>query len=363
MSSTVTLHVKWGKELIILESFDPQVGVKGLKALLEEKTHVPIDRMKLMSKSKGLWKGVLKDDVDLMQFDWTKDKDVVNLLLMGSAAQLTKPKQATVFLEDLPPEEVAKVQEPSGLVNLGNTCYLNSVLQCLRAIPQLRQGLRSYQSRSNDTGKGVFLETLRMTYHSLDRQADPFQPAMLVQATKMAFPQFAQRGPSGQPMQQDAEEFYSALLAVIADETNGRDLIDKAFDTHLTDAELLGAENLVDAVFGLKLKETLSCDEFASAAGTGDKMDTDANHQEAKTQDAVEPPVITYDLHVRCSPLWQRVRIVMTVHPCFSRAHPALVFSRTHTHAAKISLQHSRWFGCIGANQCFTHCRRHSIVS
>lgn len=52
MTGTVTLSVKWGKESI---SFDFVVagGVKGLKTELEEKTHVPADRMKLMAKSKG----------------------------------------------------------------------------------------------------------------------------------------------------------------------------------------------------------------------------------------------------------------------------------------------------------------------
>ena len=39
------------------------------------------------------------------------------MLLMGSAAKLTGPKAKTVFIEDLPPEEVAKVTpEPPGLV-------------------------------------------------------------------------------------------------------------------------------------------------------------------------------------------------------------------------------------------------------
>lgn len=65
----------------------------------------------------GLWKGVLKDDVDLASMDFekalTKAKGgPLNLLMMGSATKLTGPKTKTVFLEDLAPEEVAKVQEP-----------------------------------------------------------------------------------------------------------------------------------------------------------------------------------------------------------------------------------------------------------
>lgn len=65
----------------------------------------------------GLWKGVLKDDFDFGTIDLEKALSKakggpLNLLLMGSAAELTGPKTKTVFLEDLPPEEVAKVQEP-----------------------------------------------------------------------------------------------------------------------------------------------------------------------------------------------------------------------------------------------------------
>ena len=88
----------------------------------------------------GLWKGVLKDDFDFSAVDLaaalSKAKGgPLNFLLMGSAAELTGPKTKTVFLEDLPPEEIAKVQEPSGLENLGNTCYLNSLLQTYYNLP------------------------------------------------------------------------------------------------------------------------------------------------------------------------------------------------------------------------------------
>ena len=115
-TDTVLLNVKWGKEMINLD-FIVAGGVKGLKTELEEKTRVPADRMKLMAKSKGLWKGVLKDDADFASIDFvkalTKAKGgPLHILLMGSATELTGPKSKTVFLEDLPPEEVAKVKEP-----------------------------------------------------------------------------------------------------------------------------------------------------------------------------------------------------------------------------------------------------------
>jgi hypothetical protein len=48
----------------------------------------------------------------------------LQLLLMGSATKLAAPQQKTVFLEDLAPAELAKVKEPSGLVNLGEIANL-----------------------------------------------------------------------------------------------------------------------------------------------------------------------------------------------------------------------------------------------
>eukprot|EP00545_Synedropsis_sp_CCMP1620_P000670 CAMPEP_0119014026 /NCGR_PEP_ID=MMETSP1176-20130426/9310_1 /TAXON_ID=265551 /ORGANISM="Synedropsis recta cf, Strain CCMP1620" /LENGTH=521 /DNA_ID=CAMNT_0006967161 /DNA_START=115 /DNA_END=1680 /DNA_ORIENTATION=+ len=270
--TTVPLFVKWGKESFELQ-FVTDAGVKGLKSELEEKTGVPADRMKLMAKSKGLWKGVLKDELDLSSIDFAaalaKTKgSPLQILLMGSATQLAGPKTKTVFLEDLPPEEIARVAEPSGLVNMGNTCYLNSVVQCLRAVDPFRKGLRTLFVGQQPNSNTMFLSALKDLYGNLDRTADPVPPANFVRVTKMAFPQFNQTGPQGQPMQQDAEEFYSGLLTVAAQETS---------DTSSLEAspqELQGATNLVDAVFGTIMEETLTCDESPE-----------------------EPPVTTTDLH------------------------------------------------------------------
>mmetsp|Transcript_23393 Transcript_23393/g.57533 ORF Transcript_23393/g.57533 Transcript_23393/m.57533 type:complete len:563 (-) Transcript_23393:39-1727(-) len=294
MTDTVALKVKWGKETIEV-NFVVAGGVKGLKSELEEKTRVPADRMKLMAKSKGLWKGVLKDDFDFGSIDFaaalSKAKGgPLNLLLMGSAAELTGPKTKTVFLEDLPPEEVAKVQEPSGLENLGNTCYLNSVTQCLRSVPQLRLGLESYQPTAT-SAQALFLTTLRETYKQLDRTSKPVAPSGFVRSTKMAFPQFAQTGPNGAPMQQDAEEFFSGLLTIAAGELKDDRQV-KAALPFTTPKELDGASNLSDALFGLKMEETLTCDEFD---GKGDdKMEVEGEATAAAG--LVEPPVKSYDL-------------------------------------------------------------------
>lgn len=216
----------------------------------------------------------------------SKSKEL-QILLMGSATNLAGPKTKTVFIEDLPPEEIAKVAEPSGLVNLGNTCYLNSVVQCLRVVPPLRRGLSSYTPRQQQSSlmptnmNALFLNSLKDLYTNLDRTANAVPPSTFVRATKMAFPQFAQTGPQGQPMQQDAEEFFSGVLTIAASElTNAQ-----AGIPSVTNDELQGANNLVDAVFGLKMEETLTCDEFSDK----DTMEVEGA--------ATEPAVKSFDLH------------------------------------------------------------------
>mmetsp|Transcript_17277 Transcript_17277/g.36058 ORF Transcript_17277/g.36058 Transcript_17277/m.36058 type:complete len:595 (+) Transcript_17277:94-1878(+) len=306
MTSKYPTLVKWGKESVEIE-FDPAAGVAGLKKELQDRTGVPMDRMKIMPKSKGLWKGVLKDDTSLADLPLSKISPPIQMLLMGSATLPVEPVKKTVFLEDLPPEEAAKMVEPSGLINLGNTCYLNSVVQCLRVVPHLRDGLRRYIPNRNGNNANnqqaqlhaLLLTSLLSTMETLDKSPEAVSPNNLVMATKMVFPQMAQTGPQGQPMQQDAEEFYSSVMNVCSNELRGNDVLKAAFTGHTGSSEapkaeeLNGATNVIDAVFGMKMEEVLTCDELSVPEADKDAMETEGTNENA----LVEPPVVTYDLH------------------------------------------------------------------
>jgi hypothetical protein len=216
----VRVEVKWNKQVFGDVDVNVSQPVAALKAQLEALTGVPPGRQKLMAK--GGWKGILKDEEDLSKLTLAEGQKIT---LMGSAEVVVKPKEAVVFIEDMKESDLAEtgVTMPAGLVNLGNTCYMNSTLQCLRKVPELRNTLASFRTEGGGAGDAArgnlnptFTVALRDTLDVLDRSTDAVPPAMFLQVLRGLYPQFDERGPRGAYMQQDAEELYSSLLNALA---------------------------------------------------------------------------------------------------------------------------------------------------
>ncbi|CAI5726551.1 unnamed protein product [Hyaloperonospora brassicae] len=246
----VKVSVKWGKQLFADVEVDKAAPVAVLKAQLYALTSVPVDRQKLMSKA---WKGMLKDDVDLSTLG--KLVDGTGVMLMGSAEVVHKPPQPTVFLEDMTTADVAMTGTlyPAGLVNLGNTCYMNATLQCLRPVTELREALASQPSAASADLTSSFSTALRDMYSHLDRSVESVTPSMFVSVLRRAYPQFAQQAPrSGGYMQQDSDEFLSTLFSTL------QQTLTRAAGGL---ASLGPASNVVDALFGLEMDETIECTE------------------------------------------------------------------------------------------------------
>ena len=74
---------------------------------------------------------------------------------MGSAELPVVPKVKTQFIEDMAESEVAAAGAvlPAGLLNLGNTCYMNSTLQCIRYAEDFKGGLDN--GTSNQVSRSI----------------------------------------------------------------------------------------------------------------------------------------------------------------------------------------------------------------
>jgi len=156
---------------------------------------------------KGLKGGKLEDDAD-----WSKLglKEGLTLMLVGTAGELpAEPPKKTLFMEDLTEHELGTLVQPAfppGLTNLGNTCYLNSTVQCLKAIPELSTAVKSYSGSGDE-----FMHQLKNLFISLDHSASAVPPMLFVHLFREQFPRFAQRSERGFA-QQDAEECYSTFM-------------------------------------------------------------------------------------------------------------------------------------------------------
>ncbi|KNC75252.1 hypothetical protein SARC_12220 [Sphaeroforma arctica JP610] len=138
------------------------------------------------------------------------------IMMMGTAGEnIPKaPKEKTVFVEDLTDTDIP-TGFPPGLENLGNTCYMNSTIQCLKAIPELKQQLMKMESAGQLNPNTMLSRSLRDLFARMDNQHSGISPGGFLSALRQVFPRFAARDDHGGFMQQDAQECWTEIVNCI----------------------------------------------------------------------------------------------------------------------------------------------------
>uniref|UniRef100_A0A8C5HK58 Ubiquitin carboxyl-terminal hydrolase n=1 Tax=Gouania willdenowi TaxID=441366 RepID=A0A8C5HK58_GOUWI len=214
------LNVKWGKEKFDGVELNTEEPPMVFKAQLFALTGVQPDRQKVMIKG-----GTLKDD------EWGNIK-------------------------------LKNLELPCGLTNLGNTCYMNATVQCLRSVPELkaRWALLTLTMLTMLTLRSS--SALRDLYETMEKTSSSLPPIILLQFLHMAFPQFAEKGDQGQYLQQDANECWLQMMRVLQQKLEPLES-ETSMETQPEGGAASSSEkkNFIDQYFGVEFETCMKCTE------------------------------------------------------------------------------------------------------
>lgn len=255
-SATLVVVKHQGKKYDV--EIDPSSTGEDFKLQLFSLTNVEPERQKILIKG-----GQLKDDADMTKLGLKPNQVIMMMGTPGSGGgDLVRPKDSIKFVEDMTEAEQAQQvgATPAGLVNLGNTCYLNSTLQTLRSIPELQTSLQTYKPNSSGLMAGMasadLASQLASLYKKMSETQDAFPPMNFLTALRVVFPQFAEKAKSNNGYaQQDAEEAWSQIVQQLSQKVK------------IKESDDAPEMSFVDKYMSGEFSSTLECDEEEARNG------------------------------------------------------------------------------------------------
>jgi ubiquitin C-terminal hydrolase len=175
--------------------------------------------------------------------DWMKfEPDMDDCLLTELSFE------SYVYISIAPAEENSNSKHPSGicgLANLGNTCYMNSVFQCLSNTPAFTQ--RILALNDNEVNAPITGNYMKLIKKMWSGNTNFIEPTSLLDSINDNLPRYSTY------RQQDAQEFMNHFL-------------------HLIHAELSTKETLITELFYGQIRSSVKCLECKQTESTNESI-------------------------------------------------------------------------------------------
>lgn len=196
--------IKWNGKMLEVDLCLKET-VLTLKTKLFDLIEIEIERQKLIYKGKLLLNEEILSNLDL------KNNFI---LLLGSK----KIIQKRILKEEIVTENFIKSKtksetKPTPLINLGNTCYMNAVIQILYSIPELFTELKI---ASKEECNSSLVYELKLLFEEMkNSQSKAFAPFSFLSELQKTFKQFNEKDLSGYFSQQDSIEFWDGIINLL----------------------------------------------------------------------------------------------------------------------------------------------------